>query len=133
MGMPYLGVIRGVKAGPDRAGYGLQGVPGVVMARMKVKLPAVLGILGAEQPPRYVPVEPHPRRHEIDAVPGSRGGTDAAAAVSVCKLHPPASGEPAEMLTGSEAAVAARIATILAEKGLSKSALQDVLVLVETR
>ena len=30
--------------------------PGAVMARMTVKLPAVLGILGAEQPPRYVPV-----------------------------------------------------------------------------
>ena len=26
------------------------------MARMSVKLPAVLGIVGAEQPPRYVPV-----------------------------------------------------------------------------
>ena len=52
-----MGVIRGVKAGPSRARVTVwKEFPGAVMARMKVKLPALLGILGAEQPPRYVPV-----------------------------------------------------------------------------
>jgi hypothetical protein len=40
--------------------------------------------------------------------------------LEVCRLYSPASGHRAEMLTGSEADVAARIAEILAEKGLVK-------------
>ena len=40
--------------------------------------------------------------------------------VTVRKLSPPVSGTRAEMLSGSEADVAARIAAILAEKGLLK-------------
>ena len=57
LGLPYVGVIRGVKAGPEPGTItACKEFPGAVMARLKVKLPAVLGILGAEQPPRYVPV-----------------------------------------------------------------------------
>jgi electron transfer flavoprotein beta subunit len=93
--------------------------PGAVMARLKVKLPVVLGILGAEQPPRYVPVSriraamKSTQFEESAATPC--GGTPL---LSVCRLYPPASGSRAEMLTGSEAEVAARIAEILVEKGL---------------
>jgi hypothetical protein len=43
-----------------------------------------------------------------------------ATAVSVRKLYPPVSARHAEMLAGSEAEIAARIAQILAEKGLLK-------------
>ena len=57
LGHPYVGVIRGVKAGAEAGTVvACKEFPGAVMARMLVRLPAVLGILGAEQPPRYVPV-----------------------------------------------------------------------------
>ena len=57
LGLPYVGVIRGVHAGSEPGTVvACKEFPGAVMARMNVKLPAVLGILGADQPPRYVPV-----------------------------------------------------------------------------
>ena len=91
------------------------------MAQMKVKLPAVLGILGADQPPRYVPVSRI--RAAMKATQFEEPAVAAATVeplVSVRKLSPPVSGTRAEMLSGSEADVAARIAAILAEKGLLK-------------
>jgi electron transfer flavoprotein beta subunit len=122
LGLPYVGVIRGVKAGPEPGTVTVcKEFPGAVMARMKVKLPAVLGILGADQPPRYVSVSRiraamKTTQFEEQAVEAS----PPAPLVSVCRLYPPASGSRAEMLSGSEAEVAARIADILAEKGLLK-------------
>ncbi len=41
-------------------------------------------------------------------------------ALTIRKLYPPASGSRAEILAGSESEVAARIAAILAEKGVVK-------------
>jgi electron transfer flavoprotein beta subunit len=120
LGLPYVGVIRGVKVHTEPNSVVVyKEFPGAVMARLKVKLPAVLGILGAEQPPRYVPVS------RLRAAMKSTQFEECAVAVSppqslasVCRLYPPPAGSRAEMLSGSEAEVAARIAEILAEKGL---------------
>ena len=57
LNQPYVGVVRGVAAGAEPAKIqACKEYPGAVLARMEVELPAVLGILGADQPPRYVPV-----------------------------------------------------------------------------
>jgi electron transfer flavoprotein beta subunit len=91
------------------------------MCRLKVRLPAVLGILGAEQPPRYVPVAriraamKSARFEEREIAPPA-----VESRVKVTKLHPPDAGRRAEILRGSICAVAARIAGILAQKGLLK-------------
>jgi electron transfer flavoprotein beta subunit len=122
LGLPYVGVIRGVRPAAEAGTVAVcKEFPGAVMARLTVKLPAVLGIVGAEQPPRYVPVAKiraamkSARFEEQEATaPG------ATPSVSICRLQPPASASHAEMLTGSEAEVAARIAKIFAEKGLVK-------------
>jgi electron transfer flavoprotein beta subunit len=122
LGLPYVGVIRGVKAGPEPGTVSAcKEFPGAVMARMTVKLPALLGILGAEQPPRYVPVS------RIRAAMKSTQFAEQTAAapgheplVAIRRLYPPASAARAQMLAGSEAEVAARIAAILREKGLVK-------------
>ncbi len=91
------------------------------MAQLNVKLPVVLGIVGAEQPPRYVPVakirtamKSAQFEEQVAVAPG------ATPPLSICRLEPPASGSHAEMLSGSEDEVAARIAEILAQKGLRK-------------
>ncbi len=122
LGLPYIGVICGVQRGAEAGTVSVcKEFPGAVMARMSVKLPAVLGIVGAEQPPRYVPVA------KIRAAMKSAQFEELAAAapgatppLSICRLEPPASATHAEMLSGSEDAVAARIAEILAQKGLVK-------------
>lgn len=120
--LPYVSVIRGVKAGAAPGSVvACKEFPGAVMAQMNVKLPAVLGILGADQPPRYVPVS------RIRAAMKSTQFEEQTATatcgeplVSIGRLYPPASGTRAEMLSGSEGEVATRIAEILAEKGLMK-------------
>jgi electron transfer flavoprotein beta subunit len=122
LNLPYVGVIRGVKPGAEPGTVAAcKEFPGAVMARMKVKLPAVLGILGAEQPPRYVPVS------RIRAAMKATQFEERPVAASPCepllsigRLYPPAPATRAEMLSGSETEVAASIAEILAQKGLVK-------------
>jgi electron transfer flavoprotein beta subunit len=122
LGLPYAGVIRGVKAGAEPGTVlACKEFPGAVMARLLVRLPAVLGIVGADQPPRYVPVSriraamksTQFEEHEV-------GAPAAGPAMAICRLYPPASGSRAQMLSGSVDEMAARIAEILAEKGLVK-------------
>ena len=122
LALPYVGVIRGVKAGPEPSTVLVyKEFPGAVMCRLKVKLPAVLGILGSEQPPRYVPVariraamkSTQFEEREV-AEPAVQAG------VKVQRLYPPDAGQRAEILSGSPDAIAARLADILAAKGVLK-------------
>lgn len=122
LGLPYVGVIRGVKPGADGASVVVcKEFPGAVMAQLSVRLPAMLGILGAEQAPRYVPVSRiRAAMKSTQFVEQTVGAAAAAPLVSIRRLYPPAPAARAEMLAGSETEVAARIAAILREKGLVK-------------
>ena len=79
----------------------------------------MLGILAADQPPRYVPVSRIRNamksaefdEAELEPVPSSF-------AVAVSRLSFPVRGDGARMLTGSERDVAEQIADILVEKGV---------------
>jgi electron transfer flavoprotein beta subunit len=120
--LPYVGVIRGVQAGrAENSVQVFKEFPGAVMAEMNVRLPAVLGILAAVQPPRYVPVS------RIRAAMKSAHFAACTAAapaveplVKVCRLYPPPPTGQAQILDGSEEEVARQIADILAEKGILK-------------
>lgn len=122
MEMPYLGVIRGVKAGSEAGSVTMfKEFPGAVMSRMNAKLPVVLGILAADQPPRYVPVSriratmksAEFQEQEVDVAA-------VAATATVDRMYLPEAAERAEMLDGSEEEVAAKIVEILVEKGVVK-------------
>jgi len=121
LGLPYVGVVRGAKAAGDGLIHAFKEFPGAVLAKMAVRLPAVLGILAADQAPRYVPVSriraamKTTRFEEKEAVVPA-----AAAGVTVQRMYLPEVGERAEMLDGSAEEVAGRIVEILAEKGLVK-------------
>ena len=57
LGWPYAGGIHGVHPClMETRVQAFKEFPGDVLARMSVRLPAVLGILAAERTPRYVPV-----------------------------------------------------------------------------
>lgn len=120
--MPYVGVIRGVKAAAaGESVTAFKEFPGAVMSRMGVQLPAVLGVLAADQPPRYVPVSrirAAMKSAEFQEV--EVAAPDVGAGLTVRRLYPPEVGERAEILKGSEEEVAAKIAGILVEKGLLK-------------
>ena len=120
LALPYVGVIRGVAADANGTSVKVfKEFPGAVKARLQVRLPAVIGVLAAERPPRYVPVsrirsvmksmEFEERESDVPMIPP---------ATAVDKLHLPAAGQRAEMLEGSESEVADRIVTILKDKGL---------------
>ncbi|MHB0955715.1 MAG: electron transfer flavoprotein subunit beta/FixA family protein [Pirellulaceae bacterium] len=118
---PYVGVIRGVQATSAGSVTVCKEFPGAIMAKLNVRLPAVLGILGADQPPRYVPVSR--LRAAIKNTPMEEAAGIAPqweSKVSIRKLSPPISGTRAEMLGGEADEVADRIAVLLAEKGLLK-------------
>lgn len=120
--VPYVGVVRGVKPGEDGSSVrAFKEFPGAVMAQMNAKLPVVLGILAADQPPRYVPIS------RIRAAMKSarfQEQTVAAAAMqpvaTIRRLYPPKMGERAEMLEGTREQVAKRIAEILVTRGVVK-------------
>jgi electron transfer flavoprotein beta subunit len=120
LGMPYVGVVRGVAPSSDGSSATVfKEFPAAVVAKISVRLPAVLGVVGADQPPRYVPVSrirsvmKTADIHEQQAsIPVSTS------AVTIDRLYPPESGEGAEILTGSEDEVAAQIVAILRDRGI---------------
>ena len=117
--LPYVGVICGVKATDGGSVQAFKEFPGAMMAEMTVKLPAVLGVLAAEQPPRYVPVSRI--RAAMKSTTFDEKELEAsveASAVTIDRLYPPETGEHAEMLEGSENEVVARLVQILSEKGV---------------
>ena len=120
LGFPYLGVIRGIRSTEEEnVVHAFKEFPGAAMARMSVRLPAVLGVLAADQPPRYVPVSriraamKTAEFDEADIQPAT-----STSAVSVSRLSFPVKGDGARMLVGSEQEVAEQIAEILVEKGV---------------
>jgi len=117
--LPYLGVIRGVKPGEGGQVTAFKEFPGAAMAQMNVKLPAVLGILAADQPPRYVPVSRiRAAMKSTEFEEKETAAAETETGVTVLRMYHPEPSERAEMLTGSEDDVAARLAEILKEKGV---------------
>ena len=121
LGWPHVSVVSGV----DLAGAAVrvhQEYSGGRIATLEVDLPAVLGVQAAPQPPRYVPVTK--LRQAMAAGPLetlSGAPSDALAGIAVTALAKPESGGGAEMLTGSAADVADKLAALLAERGLARA------------
>jgi electron transfer flavoprotein beta subunit len=120
MDLPYAGLVNRVEvAGGGGTATITKEYAGGVLGRFEVSLPAVIGMQGAERPPRYVPiakVRAAMSAGGIEETPGGESGT--APAIEVLELAPPEAGGTAEMLTGSVDDVAAALADILAERGL---------------
>jgi len=121
LGLPYVGVIRGVRPAEAGAVKAFKEFPGAVLAKMNVRLPAVLGILAADQPPRYVPVSrirAAMKSTQFDEKEVAAATVDAG--VTVERMYLPEVSQRAEMIEGSVEEVAGRILKILSEKGLGK-------------
>ena len=122
MDLPFVGVVRGVRlpATAPRATV-FKEFPGAALAKMNVKLPALLGILSADEPPRYVPVSRIRAAMKTAKIEEQEVEAAAAASpVAIERLYHPAAGERAEILGGSAEEVAAKIVNILKEKGVVK-------------
>ncbi len=122
LGLPYLGVVRRVES-VDGNGV-LQAdkeLPGAVVACMRVRPPAVLGILAAAEPIRYVPVSrirAVAKSTKFDEQSVEASGTGGA--VDILRLRPPARGKRAQFIEGTEEEVVQKIIQVLEAKGVLK-------------
>lgn len=120
--LPYLGVINGAEAVPENNSVRVfKEYPGAAKAKMRVHFPAVLGILTATKPPRYVPISRvraamKSTRFESAPVHVTLGEP----LLSIRRFHPPETGRRAEIIAGDDETIAARLIQILEEKGLVK-------------
>jgi electron transfer flavoprotein beta subunit len=121
LGLPFVGVTRRVT--PGEAGRVLvhKEYPGGLAAEMEVALPAVIGVLSAPQPPRYVPVA-RIRETRKNRTLTERAVTEAAppGGLVIRRLYKPEPSERATMLDGSPDEVAGRILAILQDRGLAR-------------
>jgi len=117
--LPYVGVTRSVEPAADGTILVQKEYPGGVAAEISVPLPAVIGVISAPQPPRYVPVA------RIREVMKTRSiATEAAPAIGaqpgpvIRRLYKPEAAGQATMITGTPEHVAQELVAILESRGV---------------
>lgn len=118
LNLPYVGYVAGVSLTDGQATIKKE-YPGGLIAEMAVKLPAVLGIQVAEEPPRYVAVSKvrqAMKTSEIEEV--EAGDFDLEGGPTINRMYQPEVGEGATMLEGSLDDIADQLIGILKELGV---------------
>jgi electron transfer flavoprotein beta subunit len=117
--LPYAALIRKADADGDGKTVIVQKeYPGGYAAELVVRLPAVLGIQAAEQPPRYVPISrlrqvmKTATVEEVSVAPPSQQPLD------VTRLFKPEEGAGAVMISGGAQEAARQITSLLSERRL---------------
>jgi electron transfer flavoprotein beta subunit len=116
--LPYVGYIASVSLAAGQATIEKE-YPGGLSAEMVVRLPAVLGIQVAEEPPRYVAVSKvrqAMKTSEIEEV--EAGDFDLEGGPTISRMYQPEVGEGATMLEGSLNEIAYQLISILKELGV---------------
>lgn len=116
---PYVGVTRSVEdAGAGRIIVQKE-YPGGLAAEVEVALPAVVGVLSAPQPPRYVPVARIRETRKARIITQRQAPTAGVVpTVTIRRLFKPEPAEQAQMLEGSAEEVARQLTAILENRGL---------------
>jgi len=115
---PYVGYVSGA-SGQGETVTVRKEYPGGLVAEMQIKLPAVLGIQAAEQPPRYVAISKIRQTMktttidelDVEALNLSGGPT-------VSRMFLPETSEKATLISGTEAEIADRLIEIFKELGV---------------
>ena len=119
LNLPYVGLVRKVEMADGNAVAVVQKeFPGGYAAEMEVKLPAVLGIQAAEQPPRYVPVSRLRQVMKTANVEEQEAAPPSDEPLGVERLFKPEEGAGAAMLSGSPEEVARQVVNLLSERRL---------------
>jgi electron transfer flavoprotein beta subunit len=120
LGWPHVGVVIGVE-GKDNTIVAYQEFGGGKATHLEVKLPAVIGVQAARQPPRYASITRIRQAQQaggIEEIEVEKPGVDAG--ITVRRLFAPEKTGHAEMLTGSPEEVADRILDLIRSKGVLK-------------
>lgn len=117
---PHVGVVIGVE-GKDNTIQVSQEFGGGKGARLEVKLPAVVGVQAARQPPRYASITRIRQAQQAGGIEDvAVTKPDADTGITVRRLFEPEKTGHAEMLTGSPEDVADRILDLIRSKGVLK-------------
>jgi electron transfer flavoprotein beta subunit len=115
--MPYVGYVSGVSINSNQV-IARKEYPGGLIAEIEIKLPAVLGIQAAEQPPRYVAISKvrqmmktaNIEEYEIPTFDSHGGAT-------INRLFQPEVAEKATMISGDIDETAGKLIDIFKELG----------------
>jgi electron transfer flavoprotein beta subunit len=117
--LPYVGVTRAVELTGSDAVVVHKEYPGGTTAEIEVRLPAVVGVLSAPQPPRYVPVARIREVTKTKTITAIEAPAVAApAALAVRRMFKPEHGTHAQMLEGTPNAAVAELIGILESRGV---------------
>jgi electron transfer flavoprotein beta subunit len=120
LGWPHVGVVIGVE-GKDNTIQVSQEFGGGKATRLEVKLPAVIGVQAARQPPRYASITRIRQAQQAGGIEDvAVTKPDADTGITVRRLFEPEKTGHAEMLTGSPEDVADRILDLIRSKGVLK-------------
>lgn len=118
LGFGYTGYISSVSLKEDRV-VATKEYPGGLLAEVEVKLPAVLGIQAAEQPPRYVAISKVRQMMTTVSIEETAAAElDPSGRVMVEQMYLPEPADRAEMIGGSEQEITGRLIEIFREKGV---------------
>lgn len=118
LGVPHVSVVIGVEV-TDGTARVTQDLSGGKTAVLDVRLPAVLGVQAAAQPPRYASIGAV-RQAMKEGQIEEAAATAAETAGLIVRLAAPEKAGHAEMLAGSADDVAGRIVELIRERGLAK-------------
>jgi electron transfer flavoprotein beta subunit len=121
--IPYVGVVRGIEfTAVENSIVVHKEYPGGMLSEVSVKLPAIIGIQAAMQPPRYVPVAKLRLAMKSAAIEDIGSSVQSGAAtnfdIDVQKMYPPESTEHAEMIEGDVDDIVAKVKALLVERGV---------------
>ena len=120
LGWPHVGVVIGVE-GKDNTVQVSQEFGGGKATRLEVKVPAVIGVQAARQPPRYASITRIRQAQQAGGIEEAAvSGAGADAGITVRRLFEPEKTGHAEMLSGSPEDVAGRILDLIRSKGVLK-------------
>lgn len=118
LNLPYVGYVAGVAIADGRV-IARKEYPGGIIAEMDVRLPAVLGIQAADQPPRYVTY------NRIRQIMGTAkieeqiiSDPDSSGRAVVSRMFQPESAQQAAMIEGNPDEVAGQLVGIFKELGV---------------
>ena len=117
LGLPYIGVVNSVQVEGNQALVSKE-LPGALLMNLDVRLPAVVGIQSAEQPPRYIPVSRVRQVMRSATIEERATDIEFGSTIGVRSIQRPEPSRRAEMIGGGPEEVAERIVEILQEQGI---------------
>lgn len=122
--LPHVSVVTHIAVGSGGKTVTVhQEYAGGVVGEFEVDLPAVLGVQTSREAPRYAPVSRVRQLMKTATIESADGGgAGPGSGLVIHAMAIPEAGGSAEMIGGDAAAIAERIAAILAERGIGAGA-----------